>query len=215
MAYALFNSGAAAAYANNFRQRSPYGGFEQVKSTIGQETLAKTPFINFKAQVDMAQAALKEAGATKRQEMVNDASIEVNKMRYGKSGDGSTAKKQALARLMSGSGSTAQRGGGTSPYLQAIAQGGSPLDRAISFTNRDAQLSSDAYARFAQAEKAAVSGIQNIPTSVNSGGSSTPPPQSPAPTQQQTGKPPSVNSDVKVDDLIQEIWDSRNGGTAE
>ena len=94
MAYSLFNSGAAAAYANSFRQRNPYGGFDEIKSDLGKETFGKIPFLNFKAELDMAKAGLKEVGATHRQHITNEASKEITEMKYGdKGGGGSNAKK--------------------------------------------------------------------------------------------------------------------------
>ena len=217
MAYALFNSGAAAAYANSFRQRNPYGGFDKVKSNVGVDTFSKIPFLNFQAELELAKAGMEEAGATKRQQMVNDASIKINEMRFGESGDKSTAKKAALARMLAGSGSTARRGGGvaSSPYLSAIAQGGRPIDSAVSFTNKNNQLDTDVYNRATDIRNAAIGGIKSVGTvhsaPVTGGGQVTVKPS--AGTQLQPTKSPSLKSGVTEEDLMKQVFsDWQKGG---
>ena len=145
MAYALFNSGAAAAYANSFRQRTPYGGFENIKSDIGKETLGKIPFLNFKAEVEMAKAGLKEYGATARQKYHDDATVERAKIMHGDKDDqGNTSKKAALARLMSGSGAAAKRTGGlTSASMLAGISRRDPMAEALRATQTNTALDSD------------------------------------------------------------------------
>ena len=162
MAYALFNSGAAAAYANSFRQRNPYGGFENIKSDIGKETLGKIPFLNFKAEVEMAKAGLKEYGAAKRQNSHDEATVEVAKMKY--EDQGSTSKKAALARLMSGSGSAAKRTGGlTSASMLSQARRGDPMADALNFTRTNTALDADDAARRAPFNAMLGEAIQGIP----------------------------------------------------
>lgn len=162
MAYALFNSGAAAAYANSFRQRNPYGGFENIKSDIGKETLGKIPFLNFKAEVEMAKAGLKEYGATARQKYHDDATVERAEIMYGDKG--STSKKAALARLMSGSGAAAKRTGGlTSASMLSQARRGDPMADALNFTRTNTALDADDAARRAPFNAMLGEAIQGIP----------------------------------------------------
>ena len=162
MAYSLFNSGAAQAYANSFRQRTPYGGFENIKSDVGKETLGKIPFLNFQAEVEMAKAGLKEVGATVRQVSHDDATVERTEIMYGDKG--STSKKAALARLMSGSGAAAKRTGGlTSASLLSQAQRGDPMADALNFTRTNTALDSDDAARRGPYNAMLSEAIQGIP----------------------------------------------------
>jgi hypothetical protein len=206
MAYALFNSGAAAAYANSFRQRSPYGNFKDVKSNVGTEIFSKIPFMNFKAEVEMAKAGLEEAAATKRQAMVNDASIKINEMRYDKDGDKSTAKKQAIARML-GSGGSGMAGSGSTAQVASGLQfgGGDPLDRVVNVTNKNAALDNEGNARLAPLTAAATQAIQNAPKSVGGSGAPVAPVQAPASTKLQTPPVASVKSKQTKEELVNEF----------
>ena len=162
MAYALFNSGAAQAYANSFRQRTPYGGFENIKSDVGKETLGKIPFLNFKAEVEMAKAGLKEYGATTRQKYHDDATVERAEIMYGDKG--STSKKAALARLMSGSGAVAKRTGGlTSASMLAGVGRRDPMAEALNFTRTNTALDADDAARRGPFDAMLSEAIKGIP----------------------------------------------------
>lgn len=177
MAYALFNSGAAQAYANSFRQRTPYGGFENIKSDVGKETLGKIPFLNFQAEVEMAKAGLKEFGAATRQKTHDDATIEVAKMKYEAEAD--ARKRGAMARFAGGSGSMARRTGGAS-YLQMIDPK-SPLVAATEFTNQNIALDRGIGAQQAGFNAGQVNGINSIPAAGAGGRGpvNTPRPQAP------------------------------------
>jgi hypothetical protein len=206
MAYALFNSGAAAAYANSFRQRSPYGNFKDVKSNVGTEIFSKIPFMNFKAEVEMAKAGLEEAAATKRQKMVNDASIKINEMRYDKDGDKSSAKKAALARMLSSGGSGMAGSGSTAQVASGLQfGGGDPLDMVVNVTNKNAALDNEANARTEPIAAAAANGIKNMPNSVGGSGAPVAPVQAPASAPVQVAPAPSVKSKVSVDDVMADV----------
>lgn len=185
MAYSLFNSGAAAAYANSFRQRNPYGGFDEIKSDLGKETFGKIPFLNFKAELDMAKAGLKEVGATHRQHITNEASKEITEMKYGdKGGGGSNAKKAALARMLAGgSGSVAKRSGGvtSNTLLQMLGNRRDPLADAVTDTRLNSALDADDVARRKPFDAMLNEALQNGPSapSLDGGQLQVTPPQTP------------------------------------
>ena len=169
MAYALFNSGAAQAYANSFRQRTPYGGFENIKSDVGKETLGKIPFLNFQAEVEMAKAGLKEYGATTRQKYHDDATVERAEIMYGDKG--STSKKAALARLMSGSGAAAKRTGGvSSASVLGLLDGNSPMDGAIGFSRQNNALNSEIFGDHGGFNAGLAAGVKTMPKDSGGGG---------------------------------------------
>jgi len=218
----MFNSGAASAYANSFRQRSPYGGFEKVKSNIGTDTFANIPFLNYKTEVEMAQAALQEAGASQRQKMVNDTTFEINKMRYDKDGDKFDPKKAALVRMLSsGTGMAAGGGGGSgtkSALFSMLGNRQDPLKRALDITQTNTALDADDAARDRPFEGALAAGLrqinQNGSQSVapaappKSGGGQMQVPQTPT-TQLQTPAAPSLKSKVSVEDIMQKVFAKR------
>ena len=169
MAYALFNSGAAQAYANSFRQRTPYGGFENIKSDVGKETLGKIPFLNFQAEVEMAKAGLKEYGAASRQNSHDDATIEVAKMKYD--AEAEQRKKGAMARIMSGSGSMAKRTGGVSPAaVLGLLDNGSPMDGAIGFSRQNNALNNSVFSDHGGFNAGLAAGIKTMPQDSGGGG---------------------------------------------
>lgn len=169
MAYALFNSGAAQAYANSFRQRTPYGGFENIKSDVGKETLGKIPFLNFQAEVEMAKAGLKEFGAASRQKSHDDATIEVANMRYD--AEAEQRKKGAMARIMSGSGAMAKRTGGVSPAaVLGLLDGNSPMDGAIGFSRQNNALNNSVFADHGGFNAGLAAGVKTMPKDSGGGG---------------------------------------------
>lgn len=214
MAYALFNSGAAAAYANSFRQRQPYGNWaDDIKSDIGKETLGKIPFYNFQAELALAKQGLEEVGATKRQIDTNEASKKIAEMRWGDSGgmDGANAKKAALSRLMSGTG-TAQRRGGTSgitsqTLLQMAGQSNeTPLGMLVEQTRAFTELDrADAEQRrpYDASMQSGLKGLPNMPAAPSAGQLQVRPSATP---QLQTPAGPSVESKVDTEGLIQQIF---------
>ena len=203
MAYALFNSGAAAAYANSFRQRNPYGGFENIKSDIGKETLGKIPFLNFKAEVEMAKAGLKEYGATARQKYHDDATVERAEIMYGDKG--STSKKAALARLMSGSGAAAKRTGGlTSASMLSGIGRRDPMAEALNFTRTNTALDSDDAARRGPYNAMLSEAIQGIPQAKAPSGGQITVQSSPTP-QVKPAATTSVKSEQSEADFVVEM----------
>lgn len=128
----LFSSGAAQAYANSFRPWKPNGGFENVKSDVGKKIFSEIPFMNFKAELEMAKAGLREYGGTVRQDMVNEASIEKTKIMYDRDNQESN-KKAALSRLLSGGLGASNRGssGGVTSLLGDYVKPVNPLDQTI------------------------------------------------------------------------------------
>ena len=210
MAYGLFNSGAAASYAQSFRPVRPYGGFDEIKSTVATDTLTKIPFLNFQAEVDMAKAALQEVGANARQKNVSDTSLEINKMRYDKDGDKSAAKKAALSRLMGSGASMAKRGGGgvgSRELMGMLAQRRSPLDHALNVTQKNSALDADNEARMTAFNATLASGIKNMPEAPSGGGEITV--QGPAPTQVRPVEMSGLKSDVDVDEIMRSVLEAR------
>ena len=214
MAYALFNSGAAAAYANSFRQRQPYGNWaDDIKSDIGKETLGKIPFYNFQAELAMAKQGLEEYGATKRQIDTNEASRDIAEMRWGDQGGtlGGNAKKAALARLMSGT-SGAQKRGGTSgitsqTLLQMAGQGnetplGMLVEQTQAFTGLD-KADASQRAPYDAAMGAIIQRLPGIPDQSGGRQLQVTPQQTP---QLQTPAAPELESKVDTEALIQEIF---------
>jgi hypothetical protein len=214
MAYALFNSGAAAAYANSFRQRQPYGNWaDDIKSDIGKETLGKIPFYNFQAELAMAKQGLEEYGATKRQIDTNEASRDIAEMRWGDQGGtpGGNAKKAALARLMSGT-SGAQKRGGTSgitsqTLLNLAGQSNeSPLgmlaEQTSVFTGLD-RADAEQRRPYDTGMGAYIKNLPGMPAPPNGGQLQVQPQQTP---QLQTPAAPQVDSKVDTEVLIQEIF---------
>ena len=210
MAYALFNSGAAQAYANSFRQRTPYGGFENIKSDVGKETLGKIPFLNFQAEVEMAKAGLKEYGATTRQKYHDDATVERADIIYGDRG--STSKKAALARLLSGSGAAAKRTGGlTSASLLSQAQRGDPMADALNFTRTNTALDSDDASRRGPYNAMLSEAIKGIPQAKAPSGGQITVQASPTPVVEPADRTP-VTSDRTREDVLKAVLEA-NGVT--
>jgi hypothetical protein len=202
MAYALFNSGAAAAYANSFRQRNPYGGFENIKSDIGKETLGKIPFLNFKAEVEMAKAGLQEYGATVRQKYHDDANVERTDIMYGDKDKGSTSKKAALARLMSGSGAAAKRTGGvTSASVLGLLDGNSPMDGAIGFSRQNNALNNEIFGDHSGFNAGLAAGVRTMPKDSSGGGRTLSVQASPTPVLKPAARTP-VTSEEGPEDIL-------------
>lgn len=177
---AYFSSGAAQAYANSFRQRQPYGTFKNVKSNVGQKTFGEIPFMNFQAELAMAQGALKQYGDTMNYKIAADSNEKVAELRYGDSNqDKSAAKKAALARMLSsGAGRRAGGGGGggeKAAVMQMLAGGGDPLKHALDVTRTNSALDADDEVRrtgFNAALKQGLAGIPDAPAppQMNGGG---------------------------------------------
>ena len=222
MAYSIFNSGAAQAYANSFKPHEGYGGFEKVKSNIGKNTFSKIPFLNFQAEVEMAKAGLAEVAATHRQDMVNDASLKINELRYGdpQGGDKSAAKKAALARMLSsGAGAVASRSPMSGELMKMLGNRRDPLQEAVNVTMQNAKLDSEDEARSAEFKGALKAGLASLQG--NQGVTPTPKPssgggqitvQAPQSPQLQTAPSPSVKSKVSVDDIMKSVLESRTQG---
>lgn len=211
MAYGLFNSGAAASYAQSFRPVRPYGGFDEIKSTVATDTLTKIPFLNFQAEVDMAKAALQEVGANARQKNVSDTSLEINKMRYDKDGDKSTAKKQALARMLGSGASVAKRGGGGVGQRELFAMLGNrrnPLQEAVGATRLNSALDADDEARRTAFNATLASGIKTMPDNPGTPSGQITVPATPS-TQVQPADLGGLNSPVDADSIMRSVLEAR------
>ncbi len=178
MAFGLFNSGSAAAYARSFTPWQANGGFDNVKSDIGKEMFSKIPFLNFKAEVEMAKAGLAGYTGAKKQQMVNETEERIWDKRIefqdrDREDRQKNAKKAALVQMLGGGGASravANRGG-SSELLKGFT-GNDPLIMASNVTKLEAGLAADAANRGTRGQAAAVSAIQGIPQ-----GSSTPEPR--------------------------------------
>ena len=131
----LFRSGAAQAYAQSFDPWRPTGNFRNLKSDEAKELFSSIPFVNFKAELDMAKNALREYGGTVRQTSVNDTRLELEDKRN--EANKQQNKRNALIKMLSGtSGAMNRSGGGTGSSNDRLLQSlisGSPLDSAISY----------------------------------------------------------------------------------
>ena len=178
MAFGLFNSGAAAAYARSFTPWKANGGFDNVKSDIGKEMFSKIPLLNFKAEVEMAKAGLAGYTGAKKQQMVNESSERImdKKIEYydrDREDRQKNAKKAALVQMLGGSGaSRAVANRGSSSELLRGFTGGDPGVMASNLTGINSRLQAEAANQNARGQAAAVSAITGIPQ-----GSSTPEPQ--------------------------------------
>lgn len=128
----LFRSGAAQSYASSFRPWRPTGGFKDVKSDVGKKLFTEIPFMNYKGELAMAQAGLREYGGTLRQKMVNDAALEKTKIMYNRDEKGQEMnKKAALARLLGGGASTIANRGSAGSATSLLGGVVNPLDATI------------------------------------------------------------------------------------
>lgn len=131
----LFNSGAARAYAQSFDPWTPTGNYRNLKSDEAKELFSSIPFVNFKAELDMAKNALREYGGTVRQTSVNDTRLELEDKRN--EANKAQNKRNALIKMLSGtSGAMNRSGGGTGSSNDKLLQSllsGNPLDSAISY----------------------------------------------------------------------------------
>ena len=131
----LFRSGAAQAYAQSFDPWRPTGNFRNLKSDEAKELFSSIPFVNFKAELDMAKNALREYGGTVRQTSVNDTRLELEDKRN--EANKAQNKRNALIKMLSGtSGAMNRSGGGTGTNNDELLQSllsGNPLDSAISY----------------------------------------------------------------------------------
>ena len=170
MAFQLFNSGAAQAYANSFQPWKANGGFDNVKSTVATDILTKVPFLNFQAEVEMAKAGLMGYTGTKKQKMVNDTQKELLEMRLDfaesdREDRQKENKRAALARMLSGGGGAARAiaNRGSSAELAGVMRGGDPLSGAVAISNAEARLQGDMHSRIAPVTAATKTAIQGTP----------------------------------------------------
>ena len=162
-----FNSGAARAYANNFRTWQPNGGWKNIKSDIGKTLFTEIPFVNFQAELDMAKAGLSQYGTTVRQKMVNENALEQLEKRQEFAKEQN--KKSALIKLLSGGSGAARRGGAGSGVTSndSLLQQAFGSD-AVGDTIRDGQafqkIESMVNADIADIAGAAAQGLRNTGT---------------------------------------------------
>tara|TARA_B100000674_G_scaffold279245_1_gene230816 strand:+ start:211 stop:813 length:603 start_codon:yes stop_codon:yes gene_type:complete len=99
MAYGISIPGrsVAANYAASFRPVSVAPGFNQVKSDLAANYLMQIPMLKQQLEMEMANAALQEAGSIKRTQMNVEGTLDLQKMR----------NKQALLKNL-----LAESGGG-------------------------------------------------------------------------------------------------------
>ena len=218
MSFALFNSGAAQAYANSFQPWKANGGFDKVQSTVATDIFTKIPFMNFQAEVEMAKAGLMGYTGAKKQQMVNDTSKELlgMKLDYYKENREDVQKenrKAALMRMMgsSGGGSSSANsvinsvlsGGGVYDNSQLISamHSGSVSGDAAAITRTEQGLRGAANADNAPIAGAVRTGIEGLPSAPPSPGGGTPVPQQPVVRQVelQTPPAPSVGSGKEFD----------------
>ena len=99
MAYGITIPGrsVAANYAASFRPVSVAPGFNQVKSDLAANYLMQIPMLKQQMEMELANAALQEAGSIKRTQMNVEGTLDLQKMR----------NKQALLKNL-----LAESGGG-------------------------------------------------------------------------------------------------------
>ena len=223
MAFSLFNSGAAQAYANSFSPWKANGGYDKVKSEIGKDIFTQIPFLNFKAEVEMAKAGLAGYTGATKQKMVTDSNERINEAKieyYDRDREDrqKESKKAALAQMLSGGGgggaarSIANRG--SSAELMGVMRGGDPLTDAVAITRNEQGLRGMAHndiAPVAAATRTALRGATNVPASSNT--------QLQLPTvttpQVQQAPAPSVSSggsEFSIDATMQSILKSMRSG---
>ena len=199
---AYFSSGAAQAYANSFKPWRPNGGFENVKSDVAKELFGETPFLNFKAEVEMAKAGLQNYAANKKQFENDQAAKEIWEMKMEDADDSSPRKSKAAALsslLAGGAGSLAggRRKPGSSAYSPREVMGligkTNPMQDAVNFTNLNDQLTASGHNNMAQGTAAVRAALQGGPAVPKSGGAQLQVPAT-TPTQLQTPPAPSLES---------------------
>ena len=197
MAFGLFNSGAAAAYARSFTPWQANGGFDNVKSDIGKEMFSQIPFLNFKAEVEMAKAGLAGYTGAKKQQMVNDSAERVmdKKIEYWDRNREDVQKekrKGALVSMLGGGGvsrSIANRGG--TDQLRGVLSGGNgPLADTLSNSRTDSAITADVMNQIAPGKAAAITAIRSRVDS------STPTPQLQLPQAQPQAVQPTAPAPV-------------------
>lgn len=152
MAFALFNSGAAQAYANSFQPWKANGGYDKVKSTVGQEIFTKIPFMNFQAEMEMAKAGLAGYTGAKKQKMVNDSAerMQSERLKYAENEREDIQKenrKLAISRMFGSSSAGAIAARGSTSELMGAMTGGDPLASHRYVTNGDSAGLADVYNR--------------------------------------------------------------------
>ncbi len=132
----LFQSGLARAALANQQGWAPNTDvFNNVKSAAGTQLFTQTVRDNYEGQLELAKQAMREYGGAVRQDMVNETSLDLERMRTD--ARQKENKRNALIKMLSGSPSAVNRsGGGVLTDSQVLNMafgglGGSPLDNAI------------------------------------------------------------------------------------
>ena len=180
MAFSLFNSGAAQAYANSFSPWKANGGYDKVKSEIGKDIFTQIPFLNFQAEVEMAKAGLAGYTGATKQKMVTDSNerivdAKIDAQDRDREDWQKENRKGAIAKMLSGAGgggaarAIANRGG-TAGLKNLLGPGGDPLVDANAVEGQDQQLTARAHNYIAPAKAAVQNAIAGIPQGVKSSG---------------------------------------------
>lgn len=210
MAFSLFNSGAAQAYANSFSPWKANGGYDKVKSEIGKDIFTQIPFLNFKAEVEMAKAGLAGYTGATKQKMVTDSNERINEAKidfYDRDREDTQKenRKGAIARMLGGGGSAAGAiaNRGSASEILRQTNGGSALEVANSMTNADRSLTADIYNRNAQGIKAVETALQVTGSSPQSSGTQLRAPTTQQVTLQTPSAAPVSSSKQEVDKVKQ------------
>lgn len=133
----IFNSGLARAALANQQVWAPNTDvFNSVKSDDGTAMFTQVVRDNYKGELELAKQAIREYGGAVRQDMVNETSLDLERMRTD--ARQKENKRNALIKTLSGTRSAVNRTGGgvfTDGEVLDMAfggLGGSPLDNAIS-----------------------------------------------------------------------------------
>ena len=218
---AYFSSGAAQAYANSFKPWRPNGGFENVKSDVAKELFGETPFLNFKAEVEMAKAGLQNYAANKKQFENDQAAKEIWEMKMEDADDSSPRKSKAaaLSSLLAGGAGSLAGGGrkpGSSAYspreVMGLLNTSNPMKDFVSFTQNDDALNSSLHNNLKQVTGATKVALQGGPAVPKDGGVQLQVPAT-TPTQLQTPPAPSLESSKEeLEKIMKELVPSQPSG---